>query len=43
MDLNMNKKTLQGKDNNEADFQFEDLFLVHEIQEMQNSFSVGIF
>ena len=37
----MNKKPLQGKDNNEADFQFEDLFQVHEIQEMQNSFSVA--
>ena len=41
MDLNMNKKPLQGKDNNESDFQFEDLFQMHEIQEMQNSFSAA--
>ncbi|MEA4852173.1 MAG: PAS domain S-box protein [Paludibacter sp.] len=37
----MNKKPLQDKDNNESDFQFEDLFQVHEIQEMQNSFSAA--
>lgn len=37
----MNKKPLQDKDNNESDFQFEDLFQIHEIQEMQNSFSAA--
>ena len=39
----MDQKSLQVKlsDNNEPDFQFEDLFQVHEIQEMQNSFSVA--
>lgn len=39
----MDQKSLQGKlsDNNGPDFQFEDLFQVHEIQEMQNSFSAA--